>query len=59
MPYYFGLPFTAAGSGKKKDQLTPTKNVETVSEQVQGVAQQPGVYTSPLFKKNACIHRVM
>ena len=49
MPHYLGQPFTAAGSCEEKDQQTPTKNVETVSEQVQGVAQQPGLYTSPLF----------
>ena len=42
----FSATFSAAGSGKEKDQQTPRKNVETVSEQVQGVAQQPGVYTS-------------
>ena len=42
MPYYLGPPITAAGSGIKKDKQTPTKNVETVSKQVQGVAQQQG-----------------
>ena len=41
-----GPPFTAAGSGREKDKQTPTKNEETVSEQVQGVAQQQG---TPLF----------
>ena len=40
-----GLPFTAAGSGKEKDKQIPRENEETVSEQVQGVAQQQGVYT--------------
>ena len=45
MPYYLGPPFTAAGSGREKDKQTPRRNVETVSEQVQGVAQQQGVYT--------------
>ena len=39
----FSPIFSAAGSGKGKDQQTPPKNVETVSEQ--GVVQQPGVYT--------------
>ena len=37
--------FTAAGSSREKDKQTPRENVETVSEQVQGVAQQQGVYT--------------
>ena len=46
MPKYLGSPFTAAGSGKEKEKQTPRENVETVSEQVQGVAQQPGVYTT-------------
>ena len=45
MLYYLGLPFTATHSGKKKDKQIPPKNVETVSKQVQGVAQQQGVYT--------------
>ena len=36
---------TAAGSGKEKDKLIPKEIEETVSEQVQGVAQQQGVYT--------------
>ena len=47
MPHYLaiGQPFTTASSGKEKDKQTPTKNEETVSEQVQGVAQQQGVYT--------------
>ena len=44
MPYYLGPPFIATGSGKEKDKQITRKNVETVSEQVQGVAQQPGVY---------------
>ena len=44
-PYYFGPPITAASSGKEKDKQTLTKNVETVSGEVQGVAQQQGVYT--------------
>ena len=38
-----GQPFTS--SGKEKEKQTPTKNEETVSEQVRGVAQQQGVYT--------------
>ena len=45
MPYYLGPPFIATGSGKEKDKQTPTKNEETVSEQVGGIAQQQGVYT--------------
>ena len=45
MPYYLGPPFTAAGSGKEKDKQIPRENEETVSEQVQAVAQQQGVYT--------------
>ena len=40
-----GPPFTQAYSGKKKDKQIPPKNVDTVSKQVQGVAQQQGVYT--------------
>ena len=44
MPKYLGPPFTAAGSRKKKEKQTPRENVETVSEQVQGVVQQQGVY---------------
>ena len=40
MPYYLEPPFTAAGSGKEKDKQTPTKNIETVSEHIQWVAQQ-------------------
>ena len=43
MPYYIRPPFTAADSGREKDEQIP--NEETVSEQVQGVAQQQGVYT--------------
>ena len=35
--------FTTAGSGKEKEK--PRENVETVSEQVQGVAQWQGMYT--------------
>ena len=31
--------------GKDKDKQTPPKYVKTVSEQVQGIAQQQGVYT--------------
>ena len=45
MPKYLGPPFTAAGSGKEKEKQTPRENVETVSEQVQGVAQRQGMYT--------------
>ena len=45
MPYYLGPPFIAAGSGKEKDKQITRKNVETVSEQVRGIAQQQGVYT--------------
>ena len=45
MPYYLGPPITAAGSGREKDKQTQRQNVETVPEQVQGVAQQQGVYT--------------
>ena len=41
----FPPTFSAAGSCKEKDQLTPRRKMETVSEQVQGVAQQQGVYT--------------
>ena len=44
MPYYLGQSFTVTGSGKEKDKQIPRKNVETVSEQVQGVAQKQGVY---------------
>ena len=44
MQHYLGPPFTAAGSCKEKDKQIPRKNVETDSEQVQGVAQQQGVY---------------
>ena len=44
MPHYLGSPFTAAGSGKEKDKQTMRQNVETVSEQVQAVVQQQGVY---------------
>ena len=43
MPYYLGPP--AAGSGKEKDKQTQRQNEETVSEQVQEVAQQQGLYT--------------
>ena len=39
-----GPPFTAAGSGKEKDKQTTRQNEETVSEQVQAVVQQQGVY---------------
>ena len=42
MLYYLGLPFTAADSGKKEDKQILPKNVETVSKQVQGIAQQQG-----------------
>ena len=45
MPKYLGPPFTAAGSGKEKEKQTPRKNVETVSEEVQGVAQWEGMCT--------------
>ena len=45
MPSYLGPPFTAAGSGKEKDKQTMRENVETVSEQVQGVAQRQSMYT--------------
>ena len=45
MPNYLRPPFTAAGSGKEKDKQIPRKYVEMVSEEVQGVAQQQGVYT--------------
>lgn len=45
MPSYLGPHFTAADSGKEKDKQTPRENEETVSEQVQEVAQQPGMYT--------------
>ena len=45
MPYYLGPPFTAAGSGKEKDKQIPRENEETVSEQVQVVVQQQGLYT--------------
>ena len=43
MPKYLGPPFTAAGSGKEKEKSR--ENVETVSEQVQGVTQRQGMYT--------------
>ena len=56
MPSYLGPPFTAAGSGKEKDKQTTRQNEETVSEQVQAVVQQQGVYN--IVKKDVCIHRV-
>ena len=40
-----GPLFTIADSGKEKDKQILRKNVETVSELVQGVAQQEGMYT--------------
>ena len=43
MPKYLGPPFTAADSGKEKEKQTPRENMETVSEQVQGVAQRQGI----------------
>ena len=43
MPYYLGQSFTVTDSGKEKHKQIPRKNVETVSEQVQGVAQKQGV----------------
>ena len=43
MPYYLGQSFTLADSGKEKHKQILRKNVETVSEQVRGVAQQQGV----------------
>ena len=46
MPKYLGPPFTAAGSGKEKEKQIPRENVETVSEQVQEVAQWQGMYTT-------------
>ena len=44
MQHHLGSPFTTAGSGKEQDKHIPRKNVETDSEQVQGTAQQQGVY---------------
>ena len=51
MPKYLGPPFTAAGSGKEKEKQTPRENVETVSEQVQGVAQWQGIIVHHCLKR--------
>ena len=45
MLYYLGPPFIITDSGEEKDKQIPRENVETLSEQLQGVAQQQGVYT--------------
>ena len=45
-----GPPFTAAGSGKEKEKQTPRENVETVSEQVLGVAQRQGIVVHHCLK---------
>ena len=60
MPNYLGPPFTAAGSGKKKDKQIPRKYVEMVSEEVQEVAQQQGVYTIVMdYMKVQIMNRVV
>ena len=51
MPKYLGPTFTAAGSGKEKEK--PRKNLETVSEQVQGVAQRQGIIV------HHCLRRIV
>ena len=48
---YLGPPFTAAGSGNEKEKQTPRENVETVSEQVQGKAQQQGIIVHHCLKR--------
>ena len=40
-----GQPFMVASSGKEKDKQISRKSVETVSEQLQRIAQNQGVYT--------------
>ena len=58
MPKYLGPPFTAAGSGKEKEKQTPRENVETVSEQVQGVVQRQGIIVH-LCLRRMDVFRVM